>query len=80
MYKSISKILPDYQKFYKIIAKILATRLSKILPDLIGETQTAFIKGRQILDGALIANEVVWWIKKTKQKSSFPQTGLPKSV
>ena len=44
---------------YKIITKILARRLSVVMGSLVGEVQTAFIKGRQILDGALIACETV---------------------
>ena len=51
--------------FYKVILKILANRL-KFMPNLIVDTQSAFIKERQILDGVLIANEVVWWLKKVK--------------
>ena len=39
----------------KVIAKILSKRLQVVLPRLV----TAFVKGRQILDGALIANGVV---------------------
>lgn len=41
---------------YKIIAKILALRLKKMMPFLIRETQSAFVMERQILDGALINN------------------------
>ena len=44
---------------YKIITKVLATRLNEVLSDTISENQSAFILGRQILDVALIANEVV---------------------
>ena len=36
------------------------------IPVLVEETQFAFVSGRQILDGGLIANEVVWWLKKSK--------------
>ena len=64
---------------YKIIYKILARRLSKVLPSLIGESQTVFIKHRQILDGALIANEVVWWVKKSKQKVAILKIDFQKA-
>ena len=44
---------------YKIIAKLLANWLRKVMPYLIDERQTTFIKGRQLLHGVLVANEVV---------------------
>ena len=53
---------------YKVIAKILSRRLKEVTPDLIGPTQTAFVCGRQILDGALIANELVNWLRKHKKE------------
>ena len=53
---------------YKIIAKVLSKRLRRVLPSLIGETQSAFVEGRQIFDGALIAIEVVQWLKIKKKE------------
>ena len=44
---------------YKIVAKILARRLQRVMDHLISPYQTSFIKGRQILDGALIAGELI---------------------
>ena len=44
---------------YKVIAKLLSKRLSQFMPCLMGESWSAFVKWSQILDGALIANEVV---------------------
>nr|GEW11214.1 RNA-directed DNA polymerase, eukaryota [Tanacetum cinerariifolium] len=52
---------------YKIIGKILANRLSKVIESIISPEQSAFIKGRNILDGPLILNEVLAWTRKHKQ-------------
>jgi mannosylglycoprotein endo-beta-mannosidase len=51
---------------YKIVAKLLSTRLRSVLPDVISVNQSAFIAGRQILDGFMIANEVVYGIRSKK--------------
>ncbi|XP_071695051.1 uncharacterized protein [Rutidosis leptorrhynchoides] len=45
--------------YYKIVAKVLSNRLRKVLASLVGSEQSAFLKGRFILDGALIANEKI---------------------
>nr|GFA73242.1 RNA-directed DNA polymerase, eukaryota [Tanacetum cinerariifolium] len=54
---------------YKIVAKILANRLAGVLGDIANEVQSAFIAGRQILDGPFILNEVLQWCKIKKKQS-----------
>ncbi|GKV32053.1 hypothetical protein SLEP1_g40686 [Rubroshorea leprosula] len=54
---------------YKILAKILANRLKKVLNGIIGEQQMAFLKGRQLMDGVVIVNEVVEEARKKKKRA-----------
>ena len=44
---------------YKIMAKVLTDRLSVVLGHLVSSPQNAFVKGRQITDSVLIANEIL---------------------
>lgn len=44
---------------YKIITKVLSKRLSWVLSDTIFESRSDFVGGRQSIDAALMANEVV---------------------
>lgn len=53
---------------YKVIAKVLSRRLKMVMHKLIGEPQSAFISGRNILDGAVVLNEVVEEAKKSKKE------------
>ncbi|GKU90856.1 hypothetical protein SLEP1_g4800 [Rubroshorea leprosula] len=55
---------------YKIIAKLLAHRLSSVLNGIIGENQMAFLGGRQLVDSVVIANETIDDAQKRK-KASF---------
>nr|GEY93995.1 RNA-directed DNA polymerase, eukaryota [Tanacetum cinerariifolium] len=42
---------------YKVVIKVLVTRLSLVISDLISDVQTTFLPNRQILDGPFIINE-----------------------
>ncbi|GKA40565.1 putative RNA-directed DNA polymerase, eukaryota, reverse transcriptase zinc-binding domain protein [Tanacetum coccineum] len=53
---------------YKIIAKLLANRLSNVLDKLVSSSQSAFISGRQILDGPLMVSEIIDWYRKRNKR------------
>ncbi|WOG95437.1 hypothetical protein DCAR_0414756 [Daucus carota subsp. sativus] len=44
---------------YKIVAKVLANRMKTILPHVISENQSAFVKDRSISDNVLVAFELI---------------------
>ncbi|CAL1408646.1 unnamed protein product [Linum trigynum] len=51
---------------YKIISKIMATRLKKWTPSIVSELQTAFTSGRLIQDNIIIVHEVLHHFKNHK--------------
>ena len=55
---------------YKVISKILARRLKTIFPDAIEPNQTAFIKGRLLLENVLLASELVNGYHRTTLSNS----------
>lgn len=53
---------------FKLITKLLANRLSKVIDPLIDDSQSAYIKGRLIGDNIVTAHELLHHIRITKQK------------
>lgn len=51
---------------YKIITKLLSSRLRLILPNLISPWQETFILGRNIHDNTIVAHEIVDYMKKKR--------------
>lgn len=53
---------------YKIITKVLVNRLRPFLNDIIGPHQSSFLPGRCTSDNAIILQEIVHGMKKSKKK------------
>ncbi|MCH80431.1 LINE-1 reverse transcriptase like [Trifolium medium] len=53
---------------YKLITKVLAKRLAKVIDSVIAPNQSTFIKGRNLVDGVLVVNEMVELAKKSKRE------------
>ncbi|KAJ9546518.1 hypothetical protein OSB04_019061 [Centaurea solstitialis] len=48
----------------KVVSKVLAEHLKQVVGSVIRNTQSTFIKGRSILDGPLMINELISWARK----------------
>ncbi|KAK1423484.1 hypothetical protein QVD17_18787 [Tagetes erecta] len=77
--------MPDYRPINligainKVVSKVLANRLKNVLPLVVSDSQSAYIEGRSILDGPLVVNEAMAWIKKMKMKALMLKVDLEKA-
>lgn len=65
------RLISLVESLYKLIANVLARRMSKVLGEVIAENQNVFVAGRQILDAVMVANEVVDDMVERKERVSF---------
>lgn len=65
--------------FYKIISKVLTSRLLSILPALIKHQQNGFILGRQILDSIITVHENINSLVKVKKQGLIFKLDLSKA-
>lgn len=56
---------------YKIIAKVLTSRLQPFIDRIIGVEHNAFIKGRTISDNVLICHELIHSLKMKKKGRNY---------
>ncbi|GJZ23378.1 RNA-directed DNA polymerase, eukaryota [Tanacetum coccineum] len=79
------KLVSDFRpisligSIYKVITKILASRLSNVISDLISNVQTAFLPNRQILDGPFIVNEIISRCKIKNKKAMIFKVDFAKA-
>lgn len=63
----------------KLISKVMAIRLRRVLPDLITTEQTAFIKGQQISENFISTREILHHIQASKQSAVFLKLDFAKT-
>lgn len=56
--------------FYKIISKVLASRIIKVLPSIIAPQQSGFVPRRQILDSIMKVHKVIHSLEEDKRRFS----------
>lgn len=65
---------------YKLLAKVLPSRLGRVIDALVAQNQSAFIKDRHLEDGVAVVNEVVDYTKKTSKECMIIQVNFEKAI
>ena len=64
---------------YKILTKVLANRIKRVIGLIISQSHNAFVEGRQILDTVLIDKEAVDSILRRKEKAILCKLDIEKA-
>lgn len=64
---------------YKLITKIMAGRLKRIIPKLISKEQDGLVKGRQITDGIIMMHEVLHSVKGKNDQAMVLKLDMEKA-
>nr|GEW31611.1 RNA-directed DNA polymerase, eukaryota [Tanacetum cinerariifolium] len=64
---------------HKVVTKVIANRLTDVISDIVSDTQSAFVSGRQILDGPFILGELLQWCKRKNKQSMFFKVDFAKA-
>ncbi|KAL3695340.1 hypothetical protein R1sor_009416 [Riccia sorocarpa] len=64
---------------YKIISKLIATRIKKLLPGLVAAEQTGFVPGRRIEDNVLTLRMAEEWSKQSGENNLFVKLDFSKA-
>ncbi|KAJ9555388.1 hypothetical protein OSB04_010002 [Centaurea solstitialis] len=80
-HKSLFKNLPIslVEHWYLRAEFIKLNKAIKVISSVIGEEQSAYIKGRSILDGPLMLNELISWAKRCKKSLFFLKIDIEKA-
>lgn len=57
----------------------MVNHLALVILDIVSDTQSAFISGRQILDDPFIINEILHWCKRKNKQAMFFKVNFSKA-